>query len=901
MLLNNDHIEYINRDLQYRGIVLEGFHEEVLDHICSAVEQQMEQGKRFIDAYHHVLQTFGETSGLRRTQKEVIQSENKNTGVMLRNYFRIALRNLSKQRFYSFINASGLALGIAACILIMLYVTHELGYDRYHEKAARIYRVNGEIKFADNHFRLAVAPAPLGPVLLEEYPEIESVVRFRDHGSYLVRAEKGVESAREFAIIFADSTVFQIFSIPVIQGNAHKALVEPNTIAISQSAADKYFHGATALGQTLMLDNKLACKVTAVFEDMPSQGHFKFEFIISMAGFDEAKSTNFLSNNFNTYVLLREGTDPKQLERKLPDVVRKYIGPQAAMIVGGEFDLDAFIAAGNKLEYTLMPITDIHLHSDLTGELSANNDITYVYLFSAIALFILFIACINFMNLSTARSANRAKEVGIRKVMGSLRSHLVRQFLLESILLSLCSFVLAMGIAHVALPFFNYLSGLQLSLPLTNPGFYVWTILGALIIGILAGLYPSIFLSAFQPAKVLKGQLALGTRSKVVRGSLVVFQFAISIFLIIGTVTIHEQLAFIQNKKIGFDKEQVIMVSDAYLLGSNTESFKNEVLKNSAMVTGTLSSYVPVGIGSRNNNTFWPDNTPPTAENMVGLETWVVDHDYVSTMKMKIHKGRDFSRDFPSDSMAVILNQTALRYFNFTEDNAIGRKISTYGESNADGTPNTNSTVSYNVIGIVEDFHFQSLTHNIGPLALFLGKSYGHASFRFEAANTADVIESIESTWKELAKGQPFEYHFLDESFARMYASEARLGNIFAVFAGLAIAIACLGVFALTAFTAEQRTREIGIRKVLGASVQSIVVLLSREFGKLIAIAFVLAAPLTWYAVRWWLEHYQYKVEIGFLVYVIAGLFAFAIALLTMSYQSIKAATANPTHSLRSE
>jgi putative ABC transport system permease protein len=898
--LNDEHIEYIRKDLHYRGIILENFENEILDHICSAIETQMNNGKRFIDAYHEVLETFGKTKGLRQTQKEILKSDSPTTKLMLRNYFKIAFRNLARQRFYSLINISGLALGVSACLLIVLYINFELSYDRYHEKADQIFRLNSEIKFAGSHYHLAVSPAPLAQALIDEYPEIESAVRFRGVGSFLVKRENSAESFREFDVIWADSTFFKVFTVPVLKGDANSALREPNTIAISESMAKKYFPAGDALGQSLILDNRLNGKVTAVFQDMPKNGHFKFDILLSMAGLDEAKAPNFLSNNFNTYILLKEGVDPKSLEAKLPGLVVKYIGPQAAQILGGEFTMEKFIAAGNKVEYTLMPIKDIHLHSDLTAELGPNGDITYVYLFGAVAVFILLIASINFMNLSTARSANRAKEVGVRKVMGSMRSHLIRQFLMESILLSVFSFLLSIGIAYLALPFFNSISQLDLSLPVNDVRFYLILISAALLVGVLAGLYPSFFLSAFEPSKVLKGQLALGAKSGVIRGALVVFQFAISIFLIIGTFTVNQQLDFIQNKKIGFNKDQVIMVSDVYALGDNIQTFKNEVLRNSFIRSGTISGFIPVSGGWRNDNSWWPEGSQPTQENMVGMQGWTADIDYIKTMDMNVVAGRNFSTEFPSDSSGVILNQTALKYFRI-QDNPIGKKISTFGANNPDGTINANATKTFTVIGVVEDFHFESMKQNISPLGIFLGNSPGYASFRFEAKNTQDVISAIEKSWKALAPGQPFQYQFLDESFGKMYSSEQRLGNIFAGFATLAIIIACLGLFALSTFTAEQRTKEIGIRKVLGASVGSILLLLSKEFGKLILIAFIISVPVAWYAVDWWLKNYTYKVEVGFVIYVIAGILAFLIAWVTMSFQSFKAATRNPVQSLKSE
>jgi len=899
MQLTDDHISYIIKDLHYRGLVLESLHDEMIDHVCALVEEKMVAGARFIDAYHHVLRSFGSTAGIRRTQKETLQFEYQKPKNMLRNYIIIAFRNLTKNRFYTFINVAGLATGIAACLVIALFVAYELSFDKYHDKADRIYRVNGEIKFGGNHYRLAVAPAPLAEAMIADYPEVESAVRFRNWGSFLVKKSETADNIKEDNIIWVDSTFFKIFSVPVLEGNPNTALKEPNSVAISQKIAGKFFPNESALGQTLILENKTAVKVTAVFHDMPETGHFKYDILIAMSGFDEAKSTNFLSNNFNTYLLFKKGADVKAFEDKLPAFVVKYIGPQAAQILGGEFSLEKFEASGNKLEYTLMPLTDIHLHSDLTSELRANGNITYVYLFLAIALFILAIACINFMNLSTARSANRAKEVGVRKVMGSLRSHLVRQFLMESVLLSVFSFILAIGIAYLALPVFNELVQKKLALPLTNPEFYGLLLAATIAIGLLAGLYPSFFLSAFKPVNVLKGQISLGMKSGVIRSALVVFQFVISIFLVIGTITVYRQLNYIQNKKIGYEKDQVIVVEDVYALRDKVQAFKDEILKNSFIINGTITGYLPVA-SWRSDNTHWPEGSQPTQENMVGLQTWHVDQDYVKTLGMKIITGRFFSLEFPSDSSAVVLNESAIKQFGF-QDDPLGKKISTFTDELPQGGPDPNSIRSYTVVGVVEDFHFESLKQNITPLALYLGKSEGSIAFRFAAKETQDVIQAIRKTWKSMAPGQPFQYSFLDEDFSRMYDGEQRLGKTFGIFAGLAILIACLGLFALTAFTAEQRTKEIGIRKVLGASVSSIVLLLSKEFGKLIVIAFVVASPLAWFAVNWWLKNYTYKVEVGVLVYVMAGILSFLIAWLTMGYQSIKAATSNPVQSLRTE
>jgi putative ABC transport system permease protein len=548
----------------------------------------------------------------------------------------------------------------------------------------------------------------------------------------------------------------------------------------------------------------------------------------------------------------------------------------------------------------LRTLKDIHLHSNIKGEFEPNGNITYVYLFAIVALFILTIACINFMNLSTARSSNRAKEVGVRKVMGSIRAHLVRQFLTESILITFVSFVFSLGLAYMSLPAFNTLSSKQLLIPINNPSFYLLFFGGSIVIGLIAGLYPSFFLSAFKPVNVLKGNVALGMKSGFIRSTLVVFQFVVSVFLIIGTISIYRQLHFIQTKKLGFEKEQVIIVHDAYALRpNNVIPFKNEVLKLSSIENGTVTGFVPVESdwSWRSNSSCWRDGQEATTENMVAFQQWRVDHDYIKTFRLIVNKGREFSTEFPSDSSAVILNQTAVDRLGLSKD-PIGERIETFGE---DGELSTENRVTWTIIGVVDDFHFSSMREGISALGLFLGPSDGSVCFRFKPENTTDVIQSIEQVWKQMAAGQPFQYSFLDEDFESMYQSEEKLGNIFGIFSCLAIIIACLGLFALTAFTAEQRTKEIGIRKVLGASVRSVVLMLSKDFSRLVLIAFVISSPLAWFAVNWWLEGYRYKADINVFVFLIAGIVAFVIAITTMGYQAFRAANVDPVKSLKNE
>jgi putative ABC transport system permease protein len=817
---------------------------------------------------------------------------------MLKNHLLIAIRNLKKHKFYSLINILGLSVGVAVCMIICLFVIHELSYDKHFKNADRIYRVHSDIVFGGNHWDMVYAPAPMAAAMPEEFPEVEYSVHFRQRGSYLVKRED--QNIKEDQVIWAGKDFFKVFEVPLIAGNAEGILAEPNTMAISRTIAEKYFPGENAIGQSLILDNQDNFRITGIYEDIPENTHFHFDFLLSMEGLEEAKRTTWLSNNFQTYIKLREGADPEALNAKFPAMIKTHMEPELSQIFGEGATVEAMTSNGGKLEFDVQPLLDIHLKSDYMGEFEPNFNITYVYLFVAIALFILVIACINFMNLSTARSSNRAKEVGIRKVMGSYRAHLIRQFLMESILLSLISFLIAIPLVALLLPIFNDLAGRSLEIPFSQWDFYGILILGALGTGILAGTYPSFFLSAFKPVSILKGQVALGMKSGLIRSSLVVFQFAISIILIIATIAVFNQLNYIQSKKIGFNKEQVITVEDIYALGEQAETFKAEVLANSMMESGTISGYLPVSGTWRSDTPWWAEGKDPKqTENLVSIQNWQVDYDYIKTLDMKILQGRDFSVDFPSDSNAVILNETAVKNFNFVGD-PIGQRILTMA---GDGDElNLEDQIGRTVVGVVENFHFESLKENIGAVMIFLSDSpRGIASFRFHSENTDEVVAFIEAKWNQLAPGQPFTYSFLDDRFGEMYAAETRLGKVFGIFAGFAILIACLGLFALTAFTAEQRTKEIGIRKVLGSSIGSIIVLLSKEFAKLVLIAFAIATPVAWWAMNRWLADYQFRQDLGWQVFLGAGAFAVLVALVTTSYQSVKAATANPVNSLKSE
>jgi putative ABC transport system permease protein len=737
--------------------------------------------------------------------------------------------------------------------------------------------------------KLAVMPAPLADAMVNDYPEVEASTRLRSWGSWLVRKDE--ETFKEHNVIWADSTFFTVFSIPIIQGDAKTALVEPNSIAISESLAKKYFGDEEALGEMLTLNNNWEVKITAVYKDIPKNSHFHFNILIAMVSLDESKNGVWISHNYFTYIKLHEGADPDVLLDKFPAMLEKYAGPQIKQFMN--ISLEEFQASENNVAYSLIPLTDIHLHSNRTPVIEPGGEAKYVYIFLSVAIFILLLACVNFMNLSTAKSADRAKEVGIRKVMGSYKTHLIRQFLTESLLLSLLAVLLAIAIAGFILPLFNNISGKELIMPITSGLFWMSILIGIFVLGFLAGIYPAFFLSSFKPIAVLKGRLPSKTGNNGLRNVLVVFQFSISILLIIGTGAVYNQLSYIQNKKLGFNKDQVIIIHDASSMGDQLKSYKTEILRDPRILNGTLTGFLPVQ-SSRNNSSFWPKGKKDI-ENSVSMQNWTVDYEYMPTMGMNIIEGRNFSEDFPSDSLAMILNQEALKIFGF--ENPIGQEIQRYTRVN-----NTEQKlITYHVIGVVENFHFESLKNKVSALSLVLGNYHSSASFRFQPENTSEVINILEEKWNEMAPMQPFQYSFMDDDFAKMYVAEQKIGKIFMSFSILAIFIACLGLFALAAYTAKQRTKEIGVRKVMGASIQNVVLLLSKDFGKLVLISFIIALPIAWYGISQWLQSFEYKSLPGVWLYLISGALALVVALLTIGYQAIRAAMANPVESLRDE
>jgi len=806
--------------------------------------------------------------------------------VMFQNYITTALRNIFKNKGFSLINVTGLAIGMAACLLIFLFVQDELSYDAYHEKADQIYRIAVDYKLRSQEFEVATVGPVVAETMISLYPEVEDAVRFRDPGDLII--QYGDISFRESAAVFTDPSFFNVFSIPLIAGDQKTALAEPHSLVLSRKMAEKYFRNDNPLGKTLKVGNRDDYKVTGVIEKIPDNTHFHYDFLLSMASLDESRVPSWLTLNFQTYLLLKPGSDTKVLESKFSELVTKYVGGEIEKITGISAKL-AFGSGQFRFQFYLQPLRDIHLHSDLLAELEANSDIKYVYIFSAIALFILIIASINFMNLSTARSAGRAKEVGVRKVLGSQRIQLIRQFLAEAVFFSFFSMILAFFLVSLFLSTFNHLSGKSLSISSLGSLFFIGMILLiAILTGILSGVYPAFFLSAFQPVKVLKGELHRGVRSGPLRNSLVVFQFTATIILIIGTLSVYRQLQFIQNRKLGFEKEHVLILDNARLLRDQSQTFKEEVLTHPEYLSATVTGYLPIP-SSRNATTVFPEGDVRSSST---VQFWTVDYDYIKTLGMTIARGRDFSREYSTDTSSVIINQRAAREFGW--EDSIGKKISLPTSTKGD-------FITLHVIGVVEDFHYESLRDNIAPLILRLGEDRGHISFRIRTENMNKTITLLKRKWNEFLPTQPFDYYFMDDRFDTMYRSERRIGEVLGVFAVLAVIIGCLGLFGLASFTSERRTKEIGIRKVLGASIPNIMKLLLREFFVLVVIANIISWPIAYFVINRWLRGFAYKAPLSIWIFLASGCSAILIALLTVSYQAAKSAVTNPVDSLRYE
>lgn len=805
---------------------------------------------------------------------------------MLSNYFKIAFRNLIKYKSFAIINITGLAVGIASCVLILLFVTDELSYDRFHSKADRIYRVHTEGRLAANEFRMAVSPAPLAFTVLEEFPEVEAVTRFRNYGYPVFR--HGDKAFSEEKVYWADSTFFNVFDATFLEGNPETALNKPDAIVLTESMRKKYFGDEPALGKIINSDRRNDFIVTAVIEDFPHNSHFHPDFLESLMRYQDSMNDRWVSNNFYSYVVLKEGTSIEQFEEKLEELVLKYAAPQIEQFAGTSFE--KLREQGAAYRFKAQPLTSIHLYSELEYDVEANSDASYVYIFSIVAVSILLIACINFMNLSTARSTTRAREVGIRKTMGSTKVKLVTQFLVESVMLTLIAVVLAIVIIKLLLPAFNGIAGKNLDFSIFDNLVSLPAIIGfAIVVGIIAGLYPAFVLTSYMPVNVLRGNTSMKGRGAWLRSGLVVFQFGISVILFVGTFVVYNQLEFIQDKNLGFNKEQLLIIHKTDDLADRLHAFKLKVLENPNVICVTNHNSIP---GGGFGNTVYQTEEGGSNENHL-FWLWFADYDLLDTYKLEMAEGRFFSEEFPSDSQGVILNEKAIQAIGLQDP--VGKRLVDRGRRPED-------TRYMTIIGVVKDFNFESLHTEVRPMAIFPIRFNGReTAVRIGPKDIRGTISYLESTWKDFAFDQAFEFTFMDDEFARIYAAEQRTGELFTSFSILAVMIACLGLFGLAAFITEQRTKEIGVRKVMGASIGSILILLIKQFTKWVIIANIIAWPLAYFGMNKWLENFAYRIDMGWELFTLAGLISLAVAIFTVGSQVIKAASMNPAQSLRTE
>jgi putative ABC transport system permease protein len=763
-----------------------------------------------------------------------------------------------------------------------MYVIDELSYDKFHENAENIYRIGLQGKVQGQEIQTSNSNGVMIEAMHREIPGVLGGIRVRQIGDIVFKYEE--KGFAEEQVFFADSNFFEFFSFDLEKGEASTVLDEPNTVVLTQETAEKYFSEEDPIGKMLAIGNdETAYKVTGIAKKAPSNSLIKFDAILSMKTIEEGVEQNgWVSNFLHNFYLKDENTRIEDIDTKLDELTYKYVGPELERMMGINFD--EFIESGGEYGYYSYPLLDTHLKSGFTDDLGPNGDITYVYIFGAVGAFILLIACINFMNLSTARSAGRAKEVGMRKTLGSYRQQLIGQFLSESILYSLVSALLAVGVAYLTLPQFNYISGKEIIFSdYVGVEFFLGIVIVSLMVGVIAGSYPAFYLTSFEPVEVLRGKVKAGMKSQGVRSFLVVFQFWISIMLIVCTAVVYQQLIYMQNKNLGFDKHNVMVVRNANRLDNNRMPFKNAIENNSNIKISSYTNNVFPGVG---NTTVFRD---PLSETDHLMGSYFADYDHQQTMNFELVEGRFFSKDFPSDSTAVLINEAAMLELGW--ESIDGKELTNY--FGAEPSPDR-------VIGVIKDFNFESLKLDIRPLVLSLTERANNLMIRYEGSSK-EAVEATEMLWQEHASGETFEYEFLDENYDALFRAEERLGSIFSIFTALAIFIACLGLFALASFMAEQRTKEIGIRKAMGATIPNLASLLSKEFTKLVIIAFVLSIFPSYYFMNKWLDGFAYKQDIGVWLFIGAGVLSLLIALITVSYQALRAAVSNPVDSLQYE
>ena len=821
---------------------------------------------------------------------------------MLKNYLTTALRTLKKQRFFTFINVFGLAIGIAGSLLITLFIHDELSYNTMFEDADRIYRLDIDHKQGGETNYYAAVSSPMARVVEKDNPQIEMVTKFRMVGSTLLHQKDAIKNIKEEGVIAAESNFLSMFGLRLLAGDPKTALSDPNTMILTKTAAEKHFGTKEALGAVVVLDNSELFTVTGVMEDMPKNSLLRNHSIfLSINSFEDAQSTAWNNWNFPTFVKFKKGANLNDFQAYLDTVLENYLIPWAMTFMPGltkEKMIEAQKASGDFMKFGTTALKDIHLYSEVRqNEFSPNSTIQNIYILAFIGLFLILLACVNYINLSTAYSLKRTKEVGIRKTLGSNKSSLIRQFLTESGLISLGATLLALPLTMLALPYFNSLADKSIAIPFTNPVFWVILAVALLLLTLFSGFYPAFFMSRFIPVKVLKGSGNSNIGGSGIRNLLVIAQFAIAIVLLICTFVVYRQLNFIQNKNLGFQKDQVLVLEDLNALGNQIEVFKESVSQLGNVEKVSVSSYLPTP-SARSGITFFPKDGIENPEKALVIENWKIDHDYLTALDLEVVAGRDFSRQFPTDSSAIIFNESAVAMMGVQPEEALGMQLTSDFHR-----PDKENMEYLTIVGVVKDFHFESLRDEIGALSLKLGdiNTASRMIVKLNSGNIHTTVTSIEALWSTFVPDLPFGYYFLDDSFNDTYRAELRLGRVFMIFTMISILIACLGLFGLAAFNAEKKIKEIGIRKVLGASVGHITYKLTFDFLKLVGIAILISLPLGWYAMNRWLEDFSYRIEINFWVVVLPALLSILVAILTISYQSIKAAIANPVKSLRTE
>lgn len=807
---------------------------------------------------------------------------------MFKNFIVSAIRNLYKQKGYFFINIIGLAIGLTSFIFISLYVIHEHSYDRFHEDYNQIYRVKVTGQMSGQVLDQAVTAAPMARALKDDFPEIENVVRINRSGAWLMRYKE--KAFNEDGLLFADSTFFDIFSFKLIEGDPKKALLNPQSIVMTKSYAEKYFGDEDPIGKMISVESDTVFyTVTGIMEDVPDNSHFHFDMMASLNTLRMSKDNNWVSHNYYTYIRVKEGTNQQELEAKLQSLVVTYVGPQLKQILG--FSLEDFKNMGNFFGYYLQPISYIHLNSKISEELEPNGNIAYINIFSIIAILILIIAIINFINLSTAKSATRSKEVGIKKTIGASKGSLIVQFIGESLLLTLIAIIVSVLAVSILTPNFNNFLGIEMIFGLFNNAYGIPLLIGLLIVvGFMAGTYPAFVLASFRPVVVLKGGVSKGAKSGIMRSILVVSQFVISITIIIGTLVVYKQLDYMQSKDIGFDKENMLCIRRPDGLKNHIESFKAEILKNSNVINVGNSSSIP-GKQRYSNNGMFVENDPDKntyllMQNRVSLE-------YPKVMGFELAEGRFFDKSYGTDSSAIIINEAAVKVLGL--ENPIGKNLQIPREEG--------QWLNLPIIGVMKDYNIQSLHLDIAPVALTVmrGNQEGYLVVRLNKNNIRETVEFIEQTWNSYSYAMPFNYFFFKENYNNLYNAEVKTGKIFTIFALLAILIASLGLLGLITYTALIKTKEIGIRKAHGASVISIVKLLSTEIVKLVFIASIISWPVAYFGTDYWLNSFADRINVSWVYYLSGTLITLIIGWLSISYQTIKIALSNPVDALRYE